>query len=486
MNLKKIAINTLLFGMITNANMIQNYKGEITIGYEKWKLPQNESLGITRLGILFDITPWWYSGINIYGAVKGHRGGFFTLGFDNGLQSNPNLPLQLRTGLFVGAGGGGGAPQGGGLMLRPYLELKYNSKNFSLSTGVSHVRFPNGKINSTQVFGAFYIPFNGIFWNGWPTKTENYSSTLKGYEIENLIRGGEYIVSSSAKTTEGKKLENMNWMGSELRRNFHNKLFLSLSTAGAGGGNADGYMEIFAGLGYKQQLEKLPIYTYIQGELGMGGGGKIDSGGGTMWRVRSGVEAHILKHFIIGIDGGYIQSFQGSFKAKSIGVFAGIKKTIGGSGVDFKPTLFSVREIAKTHFSGKGDFKDSNKSKRIDMLGIAFDHYFNNNFYITGQALWAYKGNAGGYAEGLLGLGWQSNQWHKMRIWGEALVGAGGGGGVKTNGGILGSISIGTSYALNKSLDIIIGAGYTKSTNKGLSSADATLGLRYRFALPQK
>ena len=205
-----------------------------------------------------------------------------------------------------------------------------------------------------------------------------------------------------------------------------------------------------------------------------------------MWRVRGGLEAHIAKHYVIGVDGGYLQSFQGSFKAKSIGVYAGFTSRWGGSGSDFGPSLLSVRAIEKTHFTGKGDFKNPNRSDRIDMLGVAFDHYFNRHFYLTGQALWAYKGGSGGYTEGLMGIGVQSSSWHGMRAWGEALVGAGGGGGVKTDGGILGSVSVGASFALSKSLDIMIGTGYTRSSSKGLSSVDGTIQLRYRFALPEK
>jgi len=181
-----------------------------------------------------------------------------------------------------------------------------------------------------------------------------------------------------------------------------------------------------------------------------------------------------------------IKSFKGSFKAKSIGAYIGYKNNIFGTTKSYKPSQISIRAIAKTHLTGKGDFKNSNKNNRLDMLGIAFDHYINKNFYLTGQSFWAYKGKSGGYAEGLMGIGYKSDKWKNISLWSEALVGAGGGGGVKTSGGILLSAMVGASYEINKKTDILTGIGYTKSTKKGLSSPDISLQFRYKFAVPTK
>jgi hypothetical protein len=245
-------------------------------------------------------------------------------------------------------------------------------------------------------------------------------------------------------------------------------------------------MELFGGLGYQLKLGKLPLYATALAELGMGGGGKVDTGGGAMWRLRASLETTLLNHYVLGIEGGYIKSFKGSFKAKSVGAYIGYKNSIFGLNEDFKPSQISIRAITKTHLTSKGDFKDPNKSSRLDMLGMAFDHYINKNFYLTGQSFWAYKGKSGGYAEGFMGIGYSSNRWENISFWGEALIGAGGGGGVKTSGGILLSTMLGISYKINKKIDILAGAGYTKSTKRGLSSPDISLQFRYKFAVPSK
>jgi len=465
----------------------ETYNGEAAIGYEEWKLPGGETMGMTRVGMLFDITPWWYGGVDLFGAVRGERGGFFTFGFESGLQTDPTLPWQLRGGMFVGAGGGGAGPQGSGLMLRPYAEVRYRAESFSLGVGVSYVDFPDGGIDSTQVFGSFYLPLNGLYRSGWsPGAFGSGESAAEGVEIESLIRAGRYFVSGSSRTTGGARQEDLDWVGVEVRRFFGETGFVSLSSAGAGGGSSDGYMEVFGGAGARVQLADWPLYATLQGELGTGGGGAVDTGGGPLWRVRGGLEARIARHLVLGIEGGHVESFEGSFKADSLGGYLGFDRRWGGSGEEYLPAFLSVRAIEKTHFTGRGDFKDPARSDRLSLMGIAVDHALGRHLYMTGQALWAFDGGSGGYTEGLMGLGVQSDEWHGMRVWGELLGGAGGGGGVKTGGGALGSLSVGGSVALGKAWDLMVGAGYTRAGSDGFSSVDGTLQFRYRFSLPRR
>lgn len=474
----------LLTTTLSAAIPYQEAQGEVSLGYEEWKLPGDEKLGMSRISVLFDIMPWWYGGVDVYGAVKGDRGGFFTFGFDSGLKIDLTENVQLRSGLFVGAGGGGGAPQGGGLMLRPYAEARLHTETFGVGVGVSHVRFPNGDISSTQLFGNLYLPFGGSFWSGWPGISPMKEVFGDSTEWEGILRGGRYIVSSSSKTTTGNPMSNMSWMGIEVRRFYPSDLFLSFATSGAGGGDSSGYMEMLGGLGYRLQFGDWPLFATFQGELGMGGGGEVDTGGGTLWRVRSGLSAKINEHVTIGIEGGYIRSFQGSFEANSFGATLGYSSVFGLDDGDAFPDPWSTRMIHKSHFESKGTFVDPNDKRRIDLMGVAFDHYTNPYVYMTGQALWAYNGKAGGYTEGLLGLGVQSYEWNGWRVWSEALIGVGGGGGVQTGGGALGSLSAGIVRRLSENIDLQIAAGYTESLKGGLSTFDGTVQLRYRFSLP--
>ena len=471
--MKRLIIASILASSFTFAGTVQ---GEFVKVIEKWTLPGDEDLTISKLGVTFNITPFWFAGVNMYGATGGERGGFFTFGFESGVQSDPNRLFQLRSGVFVGAGGGGAAPQGGGLMLREFIEARVNTKYASVGAGVSHVDFPNGDIKSTQAFASLYIPFT------LQKDKDNYY--LKDFKLKNkiYIKGGKYLTQSGAKTTSGKPLDDMTLIGIEAQGFFTDKIFTTFSLNGANGDNADGYMEVFGGLGIEQQIFNLPIYASIIGELGMGGGGKVDTGGGSMYKARATLEANIAKNIRVGVEGGYVKSFDGTFEAKYLGAYFGFKSVFGDKSAT--KDYYDIRAISKVHLSSKGDFKDPTKDEKIYLEGLAIDKYVTENFYISGQSLWAFKGKSGGYTEGLLGLGFIYNLTDNLLFRSEALIGAAGGGGVKTDG-LIGVANTSFDYKVNKNLYLSVGGGYTKA-KEGLSSADISFGIGYKFGIYSK
>ena len=72
----------------------------------------------------------FYGGLGIYGAVRGERGGFFTLGLDLGHRSNLYKNFFLDTGVHFGGGGGDGAPDGGGAFILPHANIGYQFQQF--------------------------------------------------------------------------------------------------------------------------------------------------------------------------------------------------------------------------------------------------------------------------------------------------------------------------------------------------------------------
>jgi len=471
--MRKLLLTTILATSFIGANSV---RGEFVKAIEKWTLPADEELTISKLGVTFDITNNIFAGINMYGATGGIRGGFFTFGFEGGLQTDPTKLLQLRSGLFVGAGGGGAAPQGGGLMLREFIEARVNTKYLSLGGGLSHVDFPNGDIKSTQAFASLYIPFN-------LQKSDN-NYYLNDFLLKNkiYIKGGKYITSSDSKTTSNKPLDDLTLIGIEAQGFITDKIFTTFSLNGANGENADGYMEVFGGFGLEQQIFTLPIYASVIAELGMGGGGKVDTGGGSMYRARASLEANLFQNLLIGVEGGYVKSFEGSFKAKYIGAYFGFKSTFGDK--NGAKENYDIRALTKVHLTSKGDFKDLTRDQKIYLEGLAIDKYITKNIYLTGQSLWAFKGKSGGYTEGLLGMGYIANITNNLNIRSEALIGAAGGGGVHT-GGLVGVVNASIDYKVDKNLYISVGGGYTKA-REGLSTTDISFGIGYKFGIYSK
>ena len=433
-----------------------------SIAYEEWKLPHNEKMGVVKYSLDYPINEYFFLGSGMFGAIKGKRGGFFTFGFEGGVHLPLGQRVNIESSLFLGAGGGGSAAQGGGLMLRGALGANFNLDIVQIGVGVSKVRFVNGDISSSQIYTSLYFPLTWL---------------PKDIDTINYFYFGHYFVKKDVKDTSGKKMQNLSFSGVQKEFFINKNSYLILSSAGASGGESDGYMEVMAGIGYKKVLFSLPFFIDVELKAGLGGGGKVDTGGGAIWSASAGFGAKIYKNFYAKADYGYLSSFNGTFKATFARASIGFKEILNNELLQ----KYRFRAINKVHFTKKGDFKDAIKNRKLYLLGLAIDRYISKNFYITGQALWAYKGKSGGYTEGLMGIGFKKQIFKNFYIRSEALLGAGGGGGVKTGGGMIGSVDAMIGYKLNKHLTIETGAGYTKAKSEGLSSKDLIFALQVAF-----
>lgn len=107
--------------------------------------------------------------------------------------------------------------------------------------------------------------------------------------------------------------------------------------------------------------------------------------------------------------------------------------------------------------------------------------------YLTGQALSALGGGAGGYSVGLFGIGWESPAvLAKLRFGVEMLAGAAGGGGVDSSGGGIMQPMANASYPISSNWQVKAGAGMVKSFKGELDSPVFDLSLGYRFSLPRR
>ena len=462
------------------------YSGRIKSSYERLYLPGHEAMGLVRVGALFDLDDYWAMGPEIYGAVTGRRGGFFTVGME--VQAHMPLwkRLGLETGLYVGAGGGGSAPQGGGLMIRPSLGLNYDLDFVRLEGGVSRVWYPNGSIDSTQLHIGVSVPFGGRYWSGHDWKHHAKPDTADTLTITSRTLYEHYIPDAgahhahSAKPTTPYSLAGVEWtIGSGAWYGY-------LQAAGAGAGSATGYMEIFGGSGYRLKIGPY-ISAGIQGALGAAGGGKVDTGGGLMYRADAVANLSLFDHLKLGVRAGRIGAFGGSFSATSYGTSLGYSEAFYGLGDhnfsgDANLSAWRFRVLHKSYMAADGLFNDEQKN-RIDLIGISLNRFLNPNLYLIGESYWAWQGQAGGYAEGIFGLGYQSDAYHGLRFYMEASGGVGGGGDVHMDGGLFGSLGGGIRYDLTPTTQISLGAAYVRSKTGGFRTKSVTAGIAYNFSL---
>ena len=76
-------------------------------------------------------------------------------------------------------------------------------------------------------------------------------------------------------------------------------------------------------------------------------------------------------------------------------------------------------------------------SRDMQLMGGKIDWMGGDWWYLTGQGLSAYEGGAGGYSEGHWGAGVFGPSWKNWQLYGEMLIGAGGGGGVDSGSALL-------------------------------------------------
>jgi len=486
-----LALQTFL--VAGNSIPVERYHGSYSSTYEQITLPKNEKMGLLGIGMLLDIGEYGYGGLRLYGAVDGKRGGFFTVGAEGGLKADLSEHLRLKSGLFIGAGGGGAAPQGGGLMLRPYAQLAYHTPAWSLGLGVSHVSFPNGDIQSSQAYLSLELPTEGSYLKGQhfdqetPLLSTASQTDSKGLSVSFFTE--HYTPDAGSLNTDGiTPTKPYSLAGIKFDKALGEHLYSYFQAAGAGGGESDGYMEIFGGLGTAYRLGDLPFTLGAEVALGASGGGKVDTGGGLVYRAQGTLQATLSKHLTLSGFGGVIKAVDGSFSATTYGVTLGYQTTIfdrlsQADTASASPSSWEFRMLNKSYLDGETLFKIPKGVDRVDLLGFAIDWYLNENLYITGQSYWAYKGKAGGYAEGIFGLGYQSDRYHGFSLYGEVLGGVGGGGGVNIDGGLFGSVGAGVRYGLDESWELYLEADYLRNRSGSFSTTAVKAGLGYRFSL---
>jgi len=119
-------------------------------------------------------------------------------------------------------------------------------------------------------------------------------------------------------------------------------------------------------------------------------------------------------------------------------------------------------------------------------MGLQIDRQIGDHFYLTGQAMTAWRGSAGGYASVMMGGGVTLPLSRTFSLKGELLAGAAGGGGVDVGDGLLLGGTLAASAHLSDSLDLEVGTGRIAAYDSGLDTRQVTVAIAYRFTRPER
>ncbi len=475
--------------------------GHVRFSYDRLTLPGAEKMGLMGGNVLFEPIPWGYFGMGAYGAVSGNRGGFFTGGFEAGVQTVVASGLRLEGGLFVGGGGGGAAPQGGGLMLRPHADLIFETRYGRVGAGVSHVRFPNGAIRSTQVALTMERRFFSLYSPGWLAEQDLHrvsglalgDGNARFRQRRFALQSIAYFPQPGTRGRSGEILDGrMGLVGIRWRQWALDRWMWEFETAGAWGGQVDGFAQVLFGGGYHFRPTRYVEFA-TGAMLGGAGGGDVDTAGGGIYRFYAGVSGRLIGPWWITAEAGYTAAFQGAFAAAlgTLGLTYEYEPlTFTSNGLmnietqRFRWARWQLRAATQRYIPiGSASRKNgANADVPVDLVAIKTDAWFAHQFYFSGQALGAYDGGAGGYAVGLVGLGWSAPLSGRLKPGAELLVGAAGGGGIAIGGGFLVQPMLNLSYQLNERFVVQLSYGYAAAPADTFTASVVDLSIAYRFA----
>lgn len=488
-------------GQVVGREEIQATNGRFVASYETLNLPKGERMGLLGGGFLYDVRPWLAVGGEAYGAMRGQRGGFITLGL--GAEARISLPAgwEANGGCFVGAGGGRGGYQlqGGGLMLRTHAGVsRMFDRIGAFGAGVSWVHFPDGSIHSVQPYLRFDRPFAALLPSGWrdwrPDKSGGAWWGVPEVEQEFSSVYRLDVIPAGVRTDKGApQHRRLGLLGVEWDRYLGDHAYLRLESEGAMQGNSRGYMQILAGIGYRLPLMD-SIWLKASVAAGPAGGGAVDTGGGLLLDARLQLQQRLSARGFATVSAGHARAPGGSFKASSFGMGLGwhfgvprarMNGRLGaGELADYAPLHMRARMLEQRYIRDHPRWRTHHANLNVDLLGIQLDAFVRDWLYLTGAGIGAWRGKGGGYMTGLVGVGARLPLIRSISVEAEGLLGAAGGGGLDVGGGLVWQATMGLDWRVSEGWSVQARYGWMRSFKGKFRARVATASLVHWFTLP--
>ncbi|MBC8237480.1 MAG: hypothetical protein H8E76_04535 [Helicobacteraceae bacterium] len=483
----KLLLLLLPFSLVLG-DVINVKNASVRTSYENVEISSDEDMGLLGLQYLLEEDNGLYYGLAVYGAVSGDRGGFFVGGFTGGYKTPIYDDLYFDIGAYVGGGGGASAGQGGGLMLKSYAGVLYQFDDYALGLHYSYIDFPNGDINSKQLSLVGDIKFQTLFID---KEVDSYS--FKKYNFrdnKNYLQATyqTYFPKANVFTRGGSPLtQNINLVGIEYGEKISKNYLAYFESAGAMGG-ATGYMEVLVGLGYTQNLfNSLDFQTKLS--LGGAGGGEVDTGGGLIAKGSLNLNYTPIDAISTGLGVGYYHAFDGGFDATFMKAYLGYNSNFitlsdAKNEVDYtalSTQKFHLRVGHQTYFYSDNLSTNASHIQDVHLMGMKLDLFLTDNVYLTGQAIGAYSGEAGGYAAGMFGLGYIQPLVYDIFLVGEVALGASGGGSIDSGEGKIIQPMAGLMYPVSKDIALEVMYGKIMALDGNLDANVLEFSLVYKF-----
>lgn len=454
--------------------------GRIT--FERAKFPGGERVGLVGTSYLVDITDLGglSLGPSVYGAVTGRRGGFFTVGGEVAWRKRVVGPFGVEVGVYAGGGGGGSAPQGGGLMLRPHVDVLTDLGPVALGVSLSRIKFPNGQIASTQWGLVLDVSdqFRSLQADRLDAPVRATGRTGLGFDRIQVVAGA-YRTRAGVLQSGAPEPRTISLVGVRGEHSFGRNGYWGLEANGATQRSVAGYAEYLGTVGAETELVPHQITLGGRIALGMGGGGGIATGSGLLAKASLYSVIRLADNFGLSIEGGLTDAPRGSFRATQVA--AGLVWALDGPGTGGAP----ARPV-RTDFSGGVERYDAARhggtTRAITTDVLKIDRFVSPNLYLTAQVHSGFAGNAGGFTSAFVGAGWWQRLGPRWHVAGELIGAAAGGGGVDSRGA-LGEAILYAGYQFTPAISLRVGAGRIQAFRGPLGATALGLSLNYTYGV---
>jgi hypothetical protein len=491
MNIYIISIILFFLSSMVNANaeeqqvMIAN-NALMKMTVENIQLTDKERLGWIGASYLLETYDNIFVGTTLYGAVTGQRGGFFSLGAEALWRNQIKGQWFSDIGIYIGGGGGGGANNlvGGGLTVRPYLDILYQLNDYQLGMSASQVQFPYGTVTSRQLGFVFVSSqdFYTVKEGGQPTVEQKPVDGGLGFH---RVRGT--MASYHGFLLRSDVQDTATMLGARSEHWITPTSYWGVEVVGGAGGKLGGYAEYlgFLGVEYPVWADAMSVGARIG--IGMGGGAAVLTQGGMLAKAAVNLTVDLTDAAQVSLERGVVEAVQGAMQAQ----YFGVELTIDLDNPYIEPYYFYETDYVWHVGVFNYHTVTPNGSANIVPFSaseVVVNRFANEHTYYGIHMMYAAKGGKyGGYGAAFVDLGYRMPLFEsRSSLALEVAIGGGGGGGASVGGGALYMGNIYTDYQWGNGVGIRLGMGRLKAFQGTLDTAVTEFLVTYEYTVKER
>ena len=366
-------------------------------------------------------------------------------------------------------------------MLRPHVDLLADLGSVAIGVSLSHIKFPNGAISSTQWGVVLDINDQFKYIQAANLDAPVPAGGRSGIGFDRIqIVAGAYRPGNGTTLLDGSPApDSIGLIGVRAEQAIGRNTYWGLEANGATRGAVAGYAEYLATVGVETEVVRNRVTLGGRIALGMGGGGGVRVGGGLLAKASLYGIVRVSDSIGISLEGGLTDAPRGEFRATQFG--AGLVWAFDGAHAGGPP----ARPV-RTDFSAGVERYDAARSdgstRSLETAVLKVDRFVGPNVYLTGQVHAGVAGDAGGYTSAFIGAGWWQPFGKRWNLAAELLGGAAGGGGVDS-GGAVAQATVYAGLQLSPAISVRLALGHIKSLHGALSNTTVGALLNFTYGV---